>query len=110
MKIKDYKCKCGCNDFFFADKGNQKGIYCTKCGKWLKWADKDEKNLVHCLYTDEEIAKSFIEDVEAVKDQLPCGQMMEFPKTFDEFVKDYGFKDKQEVYTNGVELIPVYTP
>lgn len=45
MKIKDFKCKCGHNDFFFADKGNQKGIYCSYCGKWLKWADKDEQNL-----------------------------------------------------------------
>ena len=45
MKIKDYKCKCGHDDFFFADKGNQKGIYCTNCGKWLKWADKNEQNL-----------------------------------------------------------------
>lgn len=46
MKIKDYKCKCGHNDFFFVDKGSQKGIYCTYCGKWLKWADKDERNLI----------------------------------------------------------------
>ena len=46
MKIKDYQCKCGCNDFFFADKGNQKGIYCSYCGKWIKWADKDEQNLI----------------------------------------------------------------
>ncbi len=45
MKIKDYKCKCGHDDFFFADKGNQTGIYCSCCGKWLKWADKDEQNL-----------------------------------------------------------------
>lgn len=45
MKIKDYKCKCGSDDFFFTDKGNQKGIYCCKCGKWLKWADKNERNL-----------------------------------------------------------------
>lgn len=29
------------------------------------------EDLPHCQYTDEEIAKSFIEDVEAVKDQLP---------------------------------------
>lgn len=28
--------------------------------------------------TDAEIAKSFIEDVEAVKDQLPCGEQMDF--------------------------------
>ena len=45
MKIKDYICKCGHNDFFFADKGNQKGIYCSYCGRWLKWADEDEQNL-----------------------------------------------------------------
>ncbi len=45
MKIKDYKCKCGHENFFFADKGNQKGIYCSYCGKWLKWAGKDEQNL-----------------------------------------------------------------
>ena len=45
MKIKDYKCKCEQDDFFFADKGNQTGIYCSYCGKWLKWADKDEQNL-----------------------------------------------------------------
>ena len=45
MRVKDYKCKCGHDDFFFADKGNQKGIYCSYCGKWLKWADKDEQNL-----------------------------------------------------------------
>ncbi len=45
MKIKDYTCKCGNSDFFFADKGTQKGIYCSYCGKWLKWANKDEQNL-----------------------------------------------------------------
>lgn len=46
MKVKDYKCKCGHNDFFFADKGNQIGIYCSYCGKWYKWAYKDEQNLI----------------------------------------------------------------
>jgi len=30
-----------------------------------------KNDLPHCQHTDEEIAKSFIEDVEAVKDQLP---------------------------------------
>lgn len=33
---------------------------------------------------------------------------MEFPKTFDEFAKDYGFKDRYKVYTNGSEVIPVF--
>ena len=45
MKIKDYKCKCGHDDFFFSDNGNQTGIYCSRCGMWLKWADKNERNL-----------------------------------------------------------------
>jgi len=33
---------------------------------------------------------------------------MEFPKTFDEFAEDFGFKDREEIYTNGAELIPVF--
>ena len=45
MNIKSFKCTCGHDDFFFADKDNQTGIYCSSCGKWFKWADKDEKNL-----------------------------------------------------------------
>lgn len=36
------------------------------------------------------------------------GDIMDFPKTFDEFANIYGFKDKDEVYTNGSELIPVF--
>lgn len=46
MKIKNYKCKCGFDDFFISPlTGKPTGIYCGKCGKWLKWADKDERNL-----------------------------------------------------------------
>lgn len=32
--------------------------------------------------------------------------MMNFPPTFEEFIKEYEFKDEEEVYTNGAELIP----
>ena len=47
MKIKDYKCtKCGRDDFFFQRTHyNATGIYCTYCGRWHKWADKNERNL-----------------------------------------------------------------
>lgn len=34
--------------------------------------------------------------------------MMNFPKTPLEFVKSYKFKDSDEIYTNGSELIPVF--
>ncbi len=46
MKIKEYKCKCGSDELFPARKGNHVGIYCCRCGKWLKWANKDEQNLL----------------------------------------------------------------
>ena len=46
MKIKNYKCKCGCDDFAFVDVSSTLGIYCTYCGRWLKWANKNEKNIL----------------------------------------------------------------
>ena len=33
---------------------------------------------------------------------------MEFPSTIEEFIKGYSFKNIDEVYTNGAELIPVF--
>ena len=34
--------------------------------------------------------------------------LMEFPKTPEEFINEYKFVDKQSVYTNCEELIPVF--
>lgn len=45
MKIKSYRCKsCGSQDFFLAEGTMHTGIYCDICGRWLKWANKDERN------------------------------------------------------------------
>ena len=33
---------------------------------------------------------------------------MEFPRTMKEFIDSYSFKDREEIYTNGAELIPVF--
>lgn len=63
MKIKNYKCKCGSNEFFFSSKGNQTGIYCNECGKWLKWADKDEQNLT-LKRTDDNILDKIKAEIE----------------------------------------------
>lgn len=62
MKIKDYKCKCGSDDFFFAENGNSIGIYCSYCGKWKKWADKDERNL--SMKREQETGKWIVEGQE----------------------------------------------
>ena len=48
MKIKDLKCKCGSTDVqdISSDFGNTLGIYCKKCGRFIKWASKEERNLI----------------------------------------------------------------
>ena len=33
---------------------------------------------------------------------------MTFPETFEEFAEEYKIVDHEEVYTNGVELIPIF--
>ncbi len=36
------------------------------------------------------------------------GDNMLFPKTAEQFVKEYEFKDRHETYTNGAMLIPSF--
>lgn len=49
MKINNLICICGNDDFFMMQRKGEKvthtGIYCAKCGKWQKWASKEERNL-----------------------------------------------------------------
>ena len=36
-------CKhCGNFTFYEEDRGQHKGIYCSKCGKWVKWVNKND--------------------------------------------------------------------
>ena len=36
------------------------------------------------------------------------GEQMNFPDTLDEFIKQYSFIDRKEIYTNGSELIQTF--
>lgn len=39
----DFNCKrCGCTEYILNTKGNNTGLYCSDCGKWHKWLNKDE--------------------------------------------------------------------
>lgn len=45
--LKDYVCKCGAtNEVELRPQGNAIGLYCTKCGRWLKWVTKDEARTI----------------------------------------------------------------
>lgn len=43
--MKQYKCKCKGTEFFTKESGSVTGLYCKKCGKWIKWLGKDELRL-----------------------------------------------------------------
>ena len=44
MKI--FECPtCGSKDVFVEKSGNQTGLYCGDCGKWIKWLTKEEFRL-----------------------------------------------------------------
>lgn len=49
MKIKDYKCiSCGSPEFYIEvnkNVDNAAGLYCSYCGRFYKWLNKDEKRL-----------------------------------------------------------------
>lgn len=57
MRVKDFICRnCKHNDFKFrANPSNRNiiGIYCSYCGRWFKWADKDEKNLMRLAESED---------------------------------------------------------
>ena len=46
----DQECKCGNKSYLWKkNTGNVVGLYCSKCGHFLKWASKDEKNLIFIM-------------------------------------------------------------
>ena len=41
--INNFICpKCDCEKTFIKKSGNHTGLYCSNCGKWIKWLTKDE--------------------------------------------------------------------
>lgn len=68
---------------------------------------KDTKYHDEVLFieTDEEKLSAF--EQERSTDKC-CGEQMTFPETFEEFAEQYKIVDKEQVYTNGTELIPIF--
>lgn len=51
------------------------------------------------------------EDCKKYKSIIPIEkeeQRMDFPETFDEFAEYYSIKDKHQIYTTGIDLIPIF--
>lgn len=58
--------------------------------------------------TAAEVVSKIHEYKRSSNDTESAGELMDFPDTFDELVEQNAFKDTNEVYTNGAELIPVF--
>lgn len=59
--------------FFTKKFGNTTGLYCKKCGKWIKWLGKDELRLFeyeHSLKTEESKRKYTKDEVAEAIDDL----------------------------------------
>ena len=54
----NYQCKCGCDNMFIEKKGNNTGLYCSKCGKWIKWLNKNELRAFEHEQKEKEISKT----------------------------------------------------
>jgi hypothetical protein len=90
---------------------------CPYCGDAWLYVTKEDKYKINCLCgfaykktpecADSELAKSVWNGiVNAEKEKM--ADMMQFPETWEEFEKQYGFTDEEHVYTNGARLIPSF--
>lgn len=43
--MKNFCTKCGSCEMYIQENGTQTGLYCSNCGKWIKWLGKEEKRL-----------------------------------------------------------------
>lgn len=96
--------------FFDGDKWREA---CIVISEWLKEEPTTKNDLPHCQHTDEEIAKSFVDDVEAVKDQLPTtknnlGVDCISRQAVLELVADFSLSMGQVV--RGIHALPTVTP
>lgn len=63
--MKKYECKCGSKEIFIKDSGNNKGLYCADCGKWMQWLSKDELRLAERQIEQQNMCESCIHKVSA---------------------------------------------
>jgi hypothetical protein len=71
--MKKFNCsKCNSTEVFIEQNGNNIGLYCADCGKWIKWLNKDELRLAERQikeYDKEIRAKAIDEFAEMLKEK-----------------------------------------
>lgn len=61
-----YQCKCGSIEMFIGQSGNNTGLYCSKCGKWIKWLNKNELRAFEHEQKEKEISKTISKNLKNI--------------------------------------------
>lgn len=62
--MKEYQCKCGAsNKIKLEHKGTATGLYCTECGRWIKWVNKDEQKVVEHIIQQKDKASGLPDEI-----------------------------------------------
>lgn len=75
--MKEFRCtKCNSSDVFISKSGNNVGLYCGDCGRWITWLNKNQLRLVEKQIANkrgdvlkellEKLSESSIDEVNAV--------------------------------------------
>lgn len=79
MKI--FECKCGSKEIFIKENGNNKGLYCADCGKWIQWLGKDDLRLAQ-----RQIEQSIVNPIPKNLDELKEHDKEIYNQAIDDFV------------------------
>lgn len=81
MKIECPDCKS--NNFFIKEKGTMTGLYCSDCGRWIKWLNKKELRLIQNNDNEDIVSKNNTtkEDINSIQ-CAACGFLGEQSEWF----------------------------
>lgn len=100
MKI--FECKCGSKEIFIKENGNNKGLYCAECGKWIQWLGKDDLRLAQ-----RQIDQSIINPIPRNLDELKEHDKLTRSNAIDEFVNAMEKLNKKRKGI-GIDMIDVF--
>ena len=90
MKI--FECKCGRTEVFIEQQGNNCGLYCADCGKWLTWLNKDSKRLAE-------------RQINGVEQKIRSKAIDDFARYMSEYIDNHGAGDLiDRPYTRMLEI------
>lgn len=78
------QCKCGSLDFFVEKQGNNTGLYCSMCGRWQKWLNKDEIRLFEHNNPSKQNKQTNADKIRTMTDEKLAEFLVNFKNTFGE--------------------------